>query len=126
MSSLGRCSVCKGEASVLYPLLAGSPSFCSAHHNPRDAGPFGADFTGPDDFDIPWCADDVPFRPGLAFLTRKKFVWTDQHGVRHKLSDIDDDYLSNIINFLKRKERVEFSEMILFLEGELQRRKDET
>lgn len=126
MSGLGKCSVCKGEATVLYPLLSGSPSFCSAHHNPQDAGPFGADFTGPDDFDIPLCADDVPFRPGPTFLTRGRFVWTDQCGVRHKLSDIDDDYLSNIINFLRRKRLVEFNEMILFLEGELQRRTDET
>ena len=53
MSELGHCKVCGADAGVTYPLLPGSPAFCSAHHNPRDAGPFGCDFSGPDDFDIP-------------------------------------------------------------------------
>lgn len=34
---------------------------------------------------------------------RQKFIWTDKQGDKHKLADIDDTYLQNIINFLKRK-----------------------
>jgi len=34
---------------------------------------------------------------------RQNFTWTDKSGERHKLPDIDDTYLQNIINFLKRK-----------------------
>lgn len=102
----GRCVVCGGNASVNYPLLSGSPNFCSAHHNPHDAGPFGCDFTGPDDFDIP---DEWPFEffhkvvTGLPRFDAKKFVWTDREGVKHKLRDIDDAYLTNIINYLERR-----------------------
>jgi hypothetical protein len=44
---------CKEQMSAEYPLLPGSPRFCSEHHNPEFAGKFGCDFTGPDDFDIP-------------------------------------------------------------------------
>lgn len=32
----------------------------------------------------------------------KMFVWTDKEGEPHTLKDIDDNYLQNIINFLKR------------------------
>jgi len=78
-------------------------------------------FPGLDDFGIP---DDLPddvFRPDeLATLRdeerarkaiarlRKKglnwktFVWIDIHSVKHKLRDIDDTYLSNIIHYLER------------------------
>jgi hypothetical protein len=52
--SLGKCVICGKEASVLYPLLPGAPAFCDDHHNPKDAGPYGCDFSGPDDFDIPF------------------------------------------------------------------------
>jgi len=45
--------------------------------------------------------DDWIERGGFKRL-RKSFVWTDKQGVKHKLADIDDMYLSNIINFLKR------------------------
>lgn len=96
--SLGKCVICGGEAGVLYPLLPGEPAFCSEHHNPRDAGPFGCDFTGPDDFDIP----DEPFYSSGMF-DRETFVWTDKEGVKYKLADIDDGYLQNIINFLRRR-----------------------
>ena len=57
--SLGRCVVCGEEACVLYPLLSDKSTFCSEHHNPKDAGPFGCDFTGPDDFDIPFGCDEL-------------------------------------------------------------------
>ena len=50
-----RCSVkgCSGKATVWYPLLENCPSFCSKHHTPEYAEPFGCDFSGPDDFEIP-------------------------------------------------------------------------
>ena len=32
----------------------------------------------------------------------RKFVWTDKKGVDHKIRDIDDVYLRNIIGFLER------------------------
>jgi len=102
---LGKCSVCGKDAGVVYPLLPGSPAFCSAHHTPQSAGPFGCDFSGPDDFDIPFDGDDVPFHIGLLGyqkLDRKVFVWTDREGVRHKLKDIGDVYLTNIIGYLER------------------------
>lgn len=94
---LGKCTVCGENATALYPLLPGEPKFCNDHHNPRDAGPFGCDFTGPDDFDIPVDFDDE------IGLDRDNFVWKDKEGTEHPLSTIDDRYLQNIINFLKRK-----------------------
>jgi len=95
--SLGECVVCGKEAGVLYPLLPGEPAFCSEHHNPKDAWPFGCDFTGPDDFDIP----DEPLFSAEMFDS-ETFVWTDREGIKHRLVDIDDGYLRNIINFLGR------------------------
>jgi len=34
-------------------------------------------------------------------LDRDTFIWRDREGSRHLLVDIDDQYLRNIINFLK-------------------------
>lgn len=97
--SLGKCIVCGKGAGVLYPLLPNSPAFCSEHHNPKDAGSFGCDFTGPDDFDIPF-----PGEFDAVFVgNRDTFVWTDREGVKHELADIDDIYLHNIIGFLRRR-----------------------
>lgn len=45
---------CVREAVCWYPLLPGEPHFCSEHHTPKHAGRYGCDFSGPDDFDIPW------------------------------------------------------------------------
>ena len=53
VNELGNCIVCGAKASVEYPLLPNDPRFCSKHHNPKDAGPYGCDFSGPDDSDIP-------------------------------------------------------------------------
>ncbi len=100
--SMDKCSVCGGEAVVLYPLLSGEPGFCSEHHNPRDAGPFGCDFTGPDDFDIPGPFDDERYLLVPEF-SRGTFVWKDRTGTCHRLKDIDDTYLTNIINYLGRR-----------------------
>jgi len=103
--SLGKCRVCGGDAGVVYPLLPGSPAFCSGHHNQESAGPFGCDFSGPDDFDIPWCAEDIPFTsPRVQKLDRDTFIWTDKGETKHSLAAIDDQYLQNIINYLKRGE----------------------
>ena len=58
-------------------------------------------------------------------LSRRGFCWTDKEGNEHKLKDIDDYYLNNIINFLKRKENEEFTNTIKFLEKEAKRRAKE-
>jgi len=140
MSGLGKCNICGKDAEVNYPLLAGSPSFCSAHHNSHDAGPFGCDFTGPDDFDIPWdLGEPVDLYEELEDYGqphpllkrwyrrpfkrwRKKFVWTDKEGNDHKLRDIDNAYLYNIIEWLRRQNEAGTYNNIgvrLFLEDEL-------
>jgi len=77
------------------------------------------------------CEDDFDTPDGeMAFfydpaLTRREFVWTDKEGNKHKLSAIDDYYLNNIINFLKRKGIDIFEDTIRFLEKELKRRDKE-
>jgi len=129
MGELGNCRVCGEGAGVVYPLLPGSPAFCSEHHNPRDAGPFGCDFSGPDDFDIPIDDEDVPFRPLPQKFNRDTFVWGDKEGNRHLLKDIDDCYLQNIINYLERGEGhvsddsvKRREDVIVFLKKEARRR----
>ncbi|KKK92772.1 hypothetical protein LCGC14_2699590 [marine sediment metagenome] len=126
--SLGDCRVCGGEASTSYPLLPGGPAFCSDHHNEKDAGPFGADFSGPDDFDIPVCDNDEPWDEPRLF-DKKNFVWTDRDGEKHKLTDIDDVYLTNIVRFLGRSldsipgfAKVYFTEVREFLVEEATKR----
>lgn len=118
--SLGKCAVCGEDAGAVYPLLPGSPAFCASHHNPKDAEPFGCDFSGPDDFDIPdeWC-------PVVFHGNREAFIWKDRGGNKHKLKDIDDNYIQNIISFLRRRlEKMDihsatyWSEVIVFLEKE--------
>lgn len=122
MSGLGKCSIrgCDKEAGAVYPLLAGSPTFCSAHHNPRDAGPFGCDFTGPDDFDPPLWDEAPEFQEPI--LRRREFVWMDRYGDEHKLKDIDNRYLVNIINFLARAENEDYDRTVAFLMKEARRR----
>lgn len=96
--SLGKCNVCGSNAGTLYPLLPGSPAFCGAHHNPRDAGPFSCDFSNHwDDFDAQDLRDDEPL------FDRATFIWTDIDGDKHPLNTIDDEYLRNIIGHLERK-----------------------
>lgn len=133
MGELGKCSVCGKDAGVVYPLLPRSPSFCHEHHNSRDAGPFGCDFTGPDDFDTPLEGDYHPYDPyeeleeyGQPYRPfkewRKRFVWTDKDTNDHKLKDIDNPYLHNIIEFLRRKNESGVYPNVgvrLFLEQEL-------
>jgi hypothetical protein len=115
ISGLGKCSIssCRNNAGVMFPLLAGSPAYCS-HHAPMD--------TGPDDFDIPLWDEETPYFQEPV-LTRRRFVWTDKEGNRHKLADIDDYYLNNIIDFLRHKNIEEAEETIRFLEKEAKRRK---
>jgi hypothetical protein len=55
-------------------------------------------------------------------VTRHNFIWTDIKGGKHKLKDIDDPYLQNIINFVKRKKNLIYEPLIKFLEDEQQRR----
>ncbi len=99
MGELGDCAICGKDASALYPLLSGSPAFCSEHHNPKDAGPFGCDFTGPDDFDIPLGGDNP-------WAQEYEPVWVDKEGnPYYSEDDIKDDHLVNIVRFLQRKAR---------------------
>lgn len=51
---LGECVIdgCSEQAVVEYPLL-GVVRFCNKHYTPEYAEPYGCDFSGPDDFDIP-------------------------------------------------------------------------
>ena len=121
MSELGKCSIrgCDRGASVVYPLLAGSPAFCGGHRNPGHAEGFGGDFD-PNDFGPPIEDEFLEFREPI--LTRCKFAWTDREGNEHKLQDIDDRYLVNIINFLVKKDSDEFEATIRFLEKEAKRR----
>ena len=38
---------------------------------------------------------------GVFKRTRENFIWTDKGGTKHKLTEIDDTYLQNIVNHLK-------------------------
>ena len=53
-NGLGKCVVCGEYAEVVYPLLPRSPAFCGKHHSQKDAEEYGCDFSGPDDFEIPY------------------------------------------------------------------------
>ncbi len=57
-------------------------------------------------------------------LNKREFRWTDKKGNDHKLKDIDNDYLANIIALLKKKNNIEnyFDEVIKFLRKEQKRR----
>src|SRR3972149_11003067 len=94
-SSMGQCAVCGKDAAVVYPLLPEEPKFCSAHHTQKDAGPFGADLSGPDDF-------DKPENHLLPNLERATFIWINREGDKYYLKDIDDRYLENIVRFLEQ------------------------
>jgi len=104
--SLGSCTICGEDACVEYPLLGGSPRFCSSHHNPKDAGPFGCDFSGPDDFDIPFEEYD-PFdvwrEKGALNHFREIFIWTTKDGRKLHVKEIGDTHLQNIVNLLNRR-----------------------
>ena len=125
MSELGNCRVCGEDAISVYPLLPGSPAFCSEHHNSRDAGPFGCDFSGPDDFDIPTEEDVFGFHkkiPDTTSFDRETFIWKDKESNKHSLKDIDNTYLSSIISYLRKRlatmdfvSAVYWSEVIVFL-----------
>ena len=53
-NDLGKCAICGLPAVVEYLLLPGSPKFCNKHYKPEYAEKYGVDFSGPDDFDIPF------------------------------------------------------------------------
>lgn len=99
---LGKCTICGKRAVAVYPLLPHGPRFCHEHHNPRDAGPFGADFSGPDDFDIPLPPMEFP-RDYYVKPLREKFTWTTKDGVKYLLKDLTDNHLQNIIDYLKKR-----------------------
>ena len=99
--SLGKCTMCNGDAKALYPLLPGSPAFCAEHYNSHDAGQFGVDFSGPDDFDIPYPYKDVylVFKPPY---DRLESTWMDQTGKIQKLGELSDSHLLNICGWIVR------------------------
>ena len=67
--------------------------------------------------------DEIRSLPKRKPLTKHNFVWTDIHGKKYKLKDIDDGYLANIIMFMKRKSIYNrYSEVIMFLEKEQRER----
>jgi hypothetical protein len=51
-------------------------------------------------------------------ITKQNFVWVDVNGGKHKLKDIDNYYLANIIGFVKRKHNSSYNKLIEFLETE--------
>ena len=128
--SLGKCVIDGAPASVVYPLLPGSPAFCHKHHNSRDAGPFGADFSGPDDFDIPdWDDSPLVFRPPYDPKTK---LWTDQYGIASPFSALSSSHLENIRNWIVRTSQnarwglvVGVDKALEAVDRELQRRRDD-
>jgi hypothetical protein len=119
-NDMDKCVVCGGKGSVEYPLLPGSPTFCGTHHNPRDAGKYGCDFSGPDDFDEPFEDSDVIFGleerlPTLLDKIADKLfrrkppklimpIWTTRDGRDiWKEEDFTDNHLINIIYFLDKR-----------------------
>lgn len=53
----------------------------------------------------------------LRTLESGKAVWTDIHGKKHNIhdrNDVDDKYLSNIINMIERQEQKEEDEYLLW------------
>lgn len=100
---LGSCNCCGSDAVATYPLLPGSPSFCGAHHNASDAGRFGCDFSGPDDFDIPG-GSEIFDETDLVDILLSGPVWVDKDGNEYQTADeIKDDHLYNIVMFLERR-----------------------
>lgn len=115
MGELGNCNVCGKDATALYPLLPREPAFCSDHHNPRDAGPFGCDFSEPDDFDIPIA--------GELLFPEVEPLWVTKDGKEfYDGQDIEDDHLLNIVWLLHRraKEACEGSFRREVLKGKLE------
>jgi len=125
--SLGNCRVCGGDATVVYPLLPGKPSFCSKHHNEKDAGPYGCDFSGPDDFEIPIDYDpEDPFNleQRLADIRETK-VWTAAGDKEIHVTEMETRHIENCIAFHERKLWDVSEAWIEVFSEELERRKDE-
>ena len=108
MSDFAKCTVCGADAGVEYPLLAGSPAFCSTHHTQEVAGRYGCDLSDDhDDFDIPDWEEDEP-KPWY-MLDGPKPIWIDNSGKEYwHEKDFDDNHLINIIGFLERKVKLNF------------------
>jgi len=123
--SLGNCKICGREATVVYPLLSGEPSFCSQHHNERDAGPFGCDFSGPDDFEIPTEYDpEEPFALEMRLEEiRETKVWTTADGTELHVTEMETGHIENCIAFHYRKLWDVSEAWIEVFSEELERRK---
>jgi len=118
------CIICGDKAVSWFPMLPQAPAFCDGHYNQRDAGKYGCDLSSTDN-DLQWedwaLLDDDFVE---VVYDRDTFQWKDKEGRKLLLEDIDDYYLQNIINFLKRKEEPKFK-LIAFLEKEQEIRKQE-
>lgn len=94
---MNSCVICGGHGVAWYPLLSGSPTFCHSHYNQRDAGPFGVDLSGPDDFDVP-----VPeFKTWRDLLDEG--TWLTREGEEVQVEDMGDTHLRNTIALLERQ-----------------------
>lgn len=97
---LGSCVVDGKAASAMYPLLPGSPRFCSDCHTPSVAGRlFGVDFSPPDDFDVPSDDFEIAFRPPY---DKNRNAWTNKEGNTCKLFKLADSHLLNIYKWINR------------------------
>ncbi len=85
------------------------------------------------EFNIPWELEREFLRwylePKSQKLSRITFRWKDREGKVYKLKEIDDRYLANIINYLKRHEgkvtpntETRRKQVIKFLEKEQEKR----
>ena len=101
MRELGNCRICGKDAGVVYPLLPSSPAFCSDHHNPKDTAPWGCDFSGPDDFDIPIDEEYHYEVPGLA---EGDPIWRTKEKKKVFLSEMTDSHIVNTLNYLNKRE----------------------
>ena len=129
--SLGNCNICGRGAGVVYPLLPGSPKFCSEHHTPQHAGPFGADFT-PSDAEMDALFDEFVRDTELVFkppYNPQINTWKEKSGRMLKLTSLDDSHLFNIRRWIvsraadPRFDRVEgVPEALAAIDKEIRRR----
>lgn len=56
------------------------------------------------------------------YLNFSKEKWIDSKGIEHFISDLNDRYLYNILNFLRKSDYENKDEHILYIENELDER----
>ncbi len=108
---LDSCIDCGKSGTALFPLLPGSPTYCDAHQREHGLGAYAPNYTGPEEFEYlgveyEICGFDIDVLQSRTLTVqrfRSEFVWVDKECVEYTLADIDDVYLSNIVNFLDRR-----------------------